>query len=406
MIVLDVTTSKLQVVLAAAHTTNALDCYAAWRDLTSSTYTPGASKVATNGTTDVDFVAAPASSTQRLIDNAGVYNRDTVAHTVTIKTDDSGTEKVLWKGVVGVGEKVEYGNGVGWRVLDSSGRAKSSETIIVGTTGLVLDWLKIGTASEAAGVRYGFANDTGLPGAWSPGAPGVNGWWVDATQASNAANPAGASQAGSYQLQNPSSGAWYLNDIGLCTSVAHLVEVLDLIWYNTGLVVTTTTAQAIAMPGSSKPARDMYGSTNGDGWNAYIYVTTATTNAGAVTNTTLNYTNSDGTAGRTGTISSFPATAVAGTLVPFQLAAGDRGIRSIEGVTLGTSYAGGAISLVLLRKIASVPNPVANVGGIMNKLTTDPTGVRLYSGTAFWFGYVSSTTTATTLQGSLGLVAR
>jgi hypothetical protein len=50
-------------------------------------------------------------------------------------------------------------------------------------------------------------------------------------------------------------------------------------------------------------------------------------------------------------MASFPATAVAGTLVPFQLATGDRGVQSVQSVTLGTSYVAGAISLVLFRII-------------------------------------------------------
>ena len=83
-----------------------------------------------------------------------------------------------------------------------------------------------------------------------------------------------------------------------------------------------------------------------------IEVSTATTNAGAITNTTLTYTNSAGTAGRTGTISSFPATAVAGTFVPFSLQAGDDGVRSIQTLTLGTSYGGGTIHLVAYRVLA------------------------------------------------------
>ena len=188
---------------------------------------------------------------------------------------------------------------------------------IVGTSGIALNYHKIGTASEAIGVRYSWQKDSGFPGAYSLGSPGVNGWWVPA-----------------------------------------------------------------------------------------ILVTGATTNVGAITNTTLSYTDSDGNAGNTATIASFPATAVVGTLVPFQLAAGDRGVRSIESITLGTSYAGGSISLVLLRKLASIPNPVANVGGIMNKLVNEPTGTKIFNGTALFLSYMSSATTATTLSGTIQVVGR
>jgi len=81
-------------------------------------------------------------------------------------------------------------------------------------------------------------------------------------------------------------------------------------------------------------------------------------------------------------------------------------VQSIQSVTLGTTYGGGAISIVLLRKLASVPNPVINVGGIMNKLTTDPTGVKLYNGTAIFLSYISSATTATNLAGTMQIINR
>lgn len=281
-----------------------------------------------------------------------------------------------------------------------------SNIMAVGEQGYALDYQKTGTASEAIGVQYSFQKDAGMPGAYSLGSPGVNGWWVDASTANNAANPAGAAQVGAHQLPTLASGNYWLNDIGICTSVAHLVNFFDIVWYNTGVNVTTTTAQAISMPGASKPARDLFGTTDGHGWIPAILVTGATTNAGAITNTTLAYTSSDGTTTRTATIPSFPATAVIGTLVPFALQAGDRGVRDITGITLGTSYGGGSISLVLLRKLASVPNPIVNVGGIMNKLVNEPTGVKLYNGTALFVSYVSSATTATVLSGTVQVVAR
>jgi hypothetical protein len=135
---------------------------------------------------------------------------------------------------------------------------------------------------------------------------------------------------------------------------------IDLMWINTGLVVTTITAQAITPV--ALPARDATGTTNGDDVQFGVLVTTATTNAAAITNMTISYTNQAGTAGKVGTISSFPATAVAGTLVPFQLATGDTGIRSVQSITLGTTLTAGAISLIGYRIISMAPHLVANAG--------------------------------------------
>lgn len=141
------------------------------------------------------------------------------------------------------------------------------------------------------------------------------------------------------------------------------VWLVDFLWWNDTIAETTTTGQAITHPGL--PSRDRSASANGDGVFAAILVSTATTNVGAVTNTTISYTDSDGNAGATGTITSFPATAVAGTWVPFNLAAGDTGIRTIESLTLGTSYGGGTIHLVMYRPILYVPLTADNKGASM-----------------------------------------
>lgn len=126
MLILTETTDNLQVVLAGAITTNQLPCYATWRDITTSAYTPGRSATNTNSTTDVNLVAAPAASTQRVIDFISVYNNDTVSATVTIKLDANGTEYILQKVALGTGERLEYAEGVGFKVIGSNGAVKTA----------------------------------------------------------------------------------------------------------------------------------------------------------------------------------------------------------------------------------------------------------------------------------------
>jgi len=48
--------------------------------------------------------------------------------------------------------------------------------------------------------------------------------------------------------------------------------------------------------------------------------------------------------------------------MPFQLAAGDTGIRSIQTLTLGTSYVTGSLSLVLYRVLATIPQLGVSTG--------------------------------------------
>jgi hypothetical protein len=114
MLVLANTTDTIEVVLGGSVTTNQLRCVSAWRDVTTTAYTPGRTVTNTNNTTAVAAVAAPGASTQRVVDLISVYNADTVSQTVTVKYDDNGTEYVLWSGTLTSGETLTYCDGAGW----------------------------------------------------------------------------------------------------------------------------------------------------------------------------------------------------------------------------------------------------------------------------------------------------
>lgn len=126
MIILSETTDNLQIVLGGSITTNQLECYTSWRDRTSTTFVAGRTVVNTNNTTDVTIAAAPAASTQRVIDYISVYNDDTVNATVTIKIDANGTEYILFKVSLAPTEKIEYHEGQGFKVIASTGAVKQS----------------------------------------------------------------------------------------------------------------------------------------------------------------------------------------------------------------------------------------------------------------------------------------
>lgn len=121
MIVLDSTSETLQIVLAGAVATNQLECYAAYRDITTTDYTPGSNVVLTNSTTDRNLVDAPAVSTQRVIDYVSIFNADTASATVTVKYDDTLIERVIHKATLATGEKLEFCEGVGWRTFNAAG---------------------------------------------------------------------------------------------------------------------------------------------------------------------------------------------------------------------------------------------------------------------------------------------
>lgn len=112
---LTTTNDKLQIVLGGAVNTNQLQCLTTYKVYTSTTTSDGKVAINTNSTTDVDLAGAPGSGETYDIQNINVYNADTVSATVTIKLDVSGTETILYKGVVGVGGVISWSAEGGWK---------------------------------------------------------------------------------------------------------------------------------------------------------------------------------------------------------------------------------------------------------------------------------------------------
>ncbi len=247
-------------------------------------------------------------------------------------------------------------------------------------------FVKNAFTGEAAGQWHNLGVVAGNPGVWTLGAPGMAG-------AAVVANALG----GALPFDNPSTGFAYLAK--LAASVGANIRALmlyDLLWYQSGIAETTTTAQTVNSV--ALPARDKAGSVNGDGVEAWLHTTTVTGNAGAISNTTLGYTNQAGTAGRSaGLAYNFPITAVAGTMVPFGLQGSDRGVRSIQSVTLGTSYVSGQIELLMLRRLAMLPFEGAQVGKLL-----DWAGLglpRLFNDSAIYLAALLSGTAADVVNG-------
>lgn len=404
MILLTATTEILELTTGAAVNT---DYTVAYADHTASAFTPGSTQGTISTATTTTIVSAPAASTQRQIKLITIVNRGTTAQTVRLQKDVSATEyQIIPTTTLGASERMvidDYGQ---ITVYDANGRRKQQATDTSGYTGRSFAWQKAATAKDAAGYWYASAKDAGFPGAYSLGTPGLNGTVTDCSASTGAG---GAAALGTHVLQDPSSGSLYLTNASIVDSVAEVVHLIDVLWFNTGLAVTTTTGQAITFP--TLPARDLNGSTNGEGVMAALLTTTANTNAGTIATTTLTYTDSDGNSPNTATFSAqvgwqAPVTPVIGTWLPFRLAAGDRGIRSVETVTLGTSYGGGALSLVVYRPLVAIPNPVAAVGGLMaaQQFFTPP-GVRLYNDTCVWALQVGSAS-AGTLSGTYMVMER
>lgn len=246
------------------------------------------------------------------------------------------------------------------------------------------NFFKVGSTMEAAGVLHSLLYSPGFPGA------GVaNGQAL--------AGAALTSYSGSFPYTNPGAGNGYLARLAVAATQPGVFYLVDRLWHNDTIAETTTTGQTINS--ATWPARDRDGSTNGESVMVGIEVSTATTNGSPVTNTTLTYTNSGGTGSRTATIASFPATAVAGTFVPFELQGGDTGVRSIQTLTLGTSYGGGTIHLVAYRVLARV-----SIGGASGGAVADFAQLglpRLYDNTVPCGLWLPNATTAVTVHGQI-----
>jgi len=169
----------------------------------------------------------------------------------------------------------------------------------------------------------------------------------------------------------------------------------DRLWHNGGYTITSTSAQNSTTP--TWPARDVAGSTNGDGVLLALEVSAAT---GAGTPTiTVGYTNSADTASRTGTnILATSASAIAGSTYLIGLQAGDTGVRSVQSLTLSATWTSGTINLVAYRVLSMLEVFGGNAGYALDALTGG--FPRLYNGVVPYLMFYPSTTTTSTVTGT------
>lgn len=126
------------------------------------------------------------------------------------------------------------------------------------------------------------------------------------------------------------------------------VALYDFVWGASGFVANTGSAQAVTgFPALTRP------DSAGTGLELFLGVI-----SGAASTSTLvsvDYTSSAGTPSRTASLL-FGATTYLGTgnrLLPFKLQDGDKGVQSVESMTIGTSLASaGSLCLLLGRRVA------------------------------------------------------
>lgn len=240
------------------------------------------------------------------------------------------------------------------------------------------------TPSLTAGRPFSLFYLAGMPGASVAPTPGL-------------AGAALASYAGQLPDPDPVSGKnTHLARFQGASTVTGTLILADRLWHNSGLSLTSTAAQTINSV--AWPARDANGTSNGSQVLIGLEVTTAT---GSGTPTlTMNYTNSAGVAGRTGT-NIFPtgATSAVGSFYPIGLGAADTGVRSIQSFTLSATWTSGAASLVAYREIARLELTSPTVPNAIDAITSGMP--RLYGDSVPFLLLIPSTATTSYISGQV-----
>lgn len=247
-------------------------------------------------------------------------------------------------------------------------------------------FMKVGITMAAAAAQRAYTPwyANGNPGASVANAAGVNG---------DAVTPAdGTAVQGRILRTNPGSGNAYIGRLAVSATVAGTLWLIDRLWHNSGLTVTSTAAQAITP--ATLPARSGDGTSNGANVMAAIEWS-ATGGAGTPT-VTLTYTDQDGNTGATGTFTGV-ASPPAGTFEIFTLAAGDTGIRAPTSFQQSATRTSGTMHLVLFRVLAQVEVTAANIGNAIDALTGGLP--RIYDDSVLQLVWFPTATTATTITG-------
>jgi hypothetical protein len=220
--------------------------------------------------------------------------------------------------------------------------------LLAAMPGQMLSFLKVIPALQSTGQWYSPWLLSGIPGAGVAPSSGAAGNTLD------------DSVAGAMPFTNAASGLHYISR-AICTgTVAGTLVICDRLWHNSGLSATALTAQtvnSVALPSRCPVLTDVNGETFdalGNGVEAWFPVLGTAMGAGA-TPPSISYTDESGNAGSVGTAINWLTTAAIGRTFPFSLAAGDRGVRSIQSMTNGATMTSGAFALVLRRRILTLP---------------------------------------------------
>ena len=125
MIVIDTTLQSITAVMSEAVTTTNPDFVTGFLDgPKQGGARPGSTDGALNGTTAVELVPTIGTGgAPRQVDFINIYNRDTVAHTITIRYLNDASTRIMQKVLLQAGESLMYARGQ-WTAFDVTGTPK------------------------------------------------------------------------------------------------------------------------------------------------------------------------------------------------------------------------------------------------------------------------------------------
>jgi hypothetical protein len=241
---------------------------------------------------------------------------------------------------------------------------------------------KAATPTLVAGRPHSLFYLAGAPGAATASSSGL-------------AGAALTTRAGQLAFTNPVSGNSYIGRLSGVATIAGTLILCDRLWDNSGLVMTSTSAQTINS--AAFPARCADGTANGAQVLVGLEITGAT--GSGTPNLSMSYTNQSNTSGQTGAgILAGVASSAIGAFYPMGLAAGDTGVRSIQTFTLSATWTSGAASLVAYRELARLELSSGNIPNAIDALTSGFT--RMFDNTVPFLIFIPSTTTASNISGT------
>lgn len=246
-----------------------------------------------------------------------------------------------------------------------------------------IDFIQGPTGVLVAGRPHSLFLTPGYPGAGTAPSMGITGAAITAPL------------AGNLPFTNPSSGNTYLARLQAAATQPGTLMLIDRLWHNSGLTMTIATEQVFTSS-VDIPPRDANGLALGEQVFGAVEVYTAT--GAGVPTLTLKYTNDAGVSGKTA-VNVMPtvASSIAGTFYPIGLAAGDRGIRRAESLTLSATWTSGAIGVVLYRVLARLELTVAQIPNAIDALTGG--FPRMFDNTCPQLVFQPQTTTTSIISG-------